>query len=98
MSPALNRLGRSTNFLDLLYALDPLPHALFVLTIQPLRIVATQVHWTLEYPGPLKMCGIKVRVADNDSFDTAVVVYKGDGSRIDKGNNIPEDISLGCLD
>tara|TARA_R110002003_G_scaffold589_7_gene20599 strand:- start:7491 stop:7811 length:321 start_codon:yes stop_codon:yes gene_type:complete len=98
MPPTLNRPHLILHLGNPLRARKPLPHALFVLAIHPLGVIAAQVYGTLEDARPLEMRGVEVRVRDDDGLEPALAVDKLDGRGVDEGDEIPEDVSVGGLE
>lgn len=98
VSSTLNRRGLSAHLFNLLYTRHPFPGALFVLTIQPLFIGFGEIYRALEDPGPFQMCGVEMRMANDYSFQASLPVDEVDSCLIDEGNNVPEYITLRCLD
>jgi hypothetical protein len=90
----LYRRHGSTDFVDSLHTLNPLPHSAIVRAAQPRRVVASQVHGTAEDARPLEVRGVEVRVADYDGFEAAFAGYEVDRRLVDESNEIPEYISL----
>jgi hypothetical protein len=98
MASTLNRPHLILYLGNPLRACKPLPHALFILAIHPLGVIAAQVNGTLEDARPLEMRGVEVRVRNDNGLEPALVVNKLDGRGVDEGDEIPEDVSVCSLD
>lgn len=74
-----------------------LPRPMSVLPVLPLCIVGGNVDGTLELRCPLEMCSVEVRMAYNYRFQASLFVDEVHGRLIDESNQIPEYITMGCL-
>lgn len=84
--------GRHTRN-NLLRSLDPLPRPMFIFAIQPLLILLTQIHRTLEHPRPLQMRSIEMRMADHNSLQASFRLDELNRLVIKESNSIPEYVS-----
>lgn len=74
------------------------PNARTVFPAKPLRIIRRHVHGTPKPTCPLQMRSIKMRMANHNRAQPALLINKINSRFINKRNQVPENVSMGRLE
>lgn len=95
MAPALDYRHTRNH---LLRPFEKPPNALAVVSAEPRRIIPRDEHGTPELPRPLQMRGVKMRMADHNRLQPALLVDKINSCLVEKRNQVPENVAMGRLE
>lgn len=71
---------------------------LFIGSIEPFLIFASEVDRAVEFMSPLKVAGVEVRMGDSYCTETSASLDESDRLIVEKRNAVPENITFWRLD